>query len=279
MPTVADALAAAAQAGLSRIDARALLRSASSLSDTELIAFREREIAGDAWQRYTGMVARRAAGEPIAYLTGTREFYGLELHVTPAVLIPRPETELLVEWALERMPVLRPCRVLDLGTGSGAIAIAIAHKRRNAEIVATDISQNALAVARANAERRGVAHVQFVQSDWFTALAGQRFDIILSNPPYVAAGDPHLGQGDLRFEPPAALSAGADGMASIRTIAATARDHMTRGALLVIEHGYDQASLCRQLLARSGFVGVVSRCDLAGIERVTGGEIYPVNAG
>ena len=273
MHTVAEALALAETAAVNRVDARALLRSVTSLNEASLLAFRERVLADEDWERYAGLVDRRAAGEPVAYLTGSREFYGLEFGVTPAVLIPRPETELLVDWALERLPVHRGCRVLDLGTGSGCIAIAIAHKRPHAEVLATDISQQALEVARANAERQRAANVEFVQSDWFAALAGLRFDMILANPPYVACGDPHLAQGDLRYEPHLALAADADGLACIRDIAENAAPHMTTGALLAIEHGYDQASQCRQLLARAGLVGVLSRHDLAGIERATAGEL------
>jgi release factor glutamine methyltransferase len=272
MHTIAEALATAEHAGVSKVDGRALLRSVVAFTDASLLAFPERAIDDQASERYAQLLARRAAGEPVAYLTGKREFYSLEFQVTPAVLIPRSETELLVEWALERVPRERTCRVLDLGTGSGCVAIAIAKERPLAEVIASDVSLDAIAVARANVKRHAVANVQVVQSDWFGALTGLRFEVILANPPYVATGDPHLEQGDLRFEPPLALTAGEDGLACIRAIVAAAPGHMKSDAFVAIEHGYDQASECRDLLMRSGFVSVCTRRDLAGLERATGGE-------
>lgn len=213
---------------------------------------------------------RRAAGEPIAYLTGNCEFYGLEFRVTPAVLIPRPETELLVDLALERLPVEGRARVLDLGTGSGCIAVSLGRQRPRMEVWAADAAPAALEVARDNALRLG-ATVRFVRSDWLADLAGERFDLILSNPPYVAAGDPHLSRGDLRFEPASALVAGEDGLNDIRRIVAAAPAHLAPGGWLLFEHGYDQAQRCRALLTAAGFGQVTSWRDLAGIERVSGG--------
>ncbi len=213
---------------------------------------------------------RRAAGEPIAYLTGNCEFYGLEFRVTPAVLIPRPETELLVDLALERLPVEGRARVLDLGTGSGCIAVSLGRQRPRMEVWAADAVPAALEVARDNALRLG-ATVRFVRSDWLADLAGERFDLILSNPPYVAAGDPHLSRGDLRFEPASALVAGEDGLNDIRRIVAAAPAHLAPGGWLLFEHGYDQAQRCRALLTAAGFGQVTSWRDLAGIERVSGG--------
>jgi release factor glutamine methyltransferase len=215
-------------------------------------------------------VERRAAGEPIAYLTGNCEFYGLEFRVTPAVLIPRPETELLVDLALERLPVEGRARVLDLGTGSGCIAVSLGRQRPRMEVWAADAVPAALEVARDNALRLG-ATVRFVRSDWLADLAGERFDLILSNPPYVAAGDPHLSRGDLRFEPASALVAGEDGLNDIRRIVAAAPAHLAPGGWLLFEHGYDQAQRCRALLTAAGFGQVTSWRDLAGIERVSGG--------
>jgi release factor glutamine methyltransferase len=192
--------------------------------------------------------------------------------VTPAVLIPRPETELLVDVALERVPVHEPSRVLDLGTGSGCVAVAIARHRPRAQVTAAEASRDALAVARENAARHG-SGIEFIESDWLDALAGRRFDLIVSNPPYVAEDDPHLSQGDTRFEPRAALVAGADGLSCIRLIIAQARAHLAPGGRLFFEHGYDQAARCRALLAQAGYFDVTSRPDLAGIERLSGGSV------
>jgi release factor glutamine methyltransferase len=217
------------------------------------------------------LFARRREGEPIAYITGEREFYGLALHVTPSVLIPRPETELVVEQALALIAGRRTPKVLDLGTGSGAIAVAIAHARRDAQVCASDASAEALAVASRNALRHAVA-VRFVQGDWFAALGEERFDLIASNPPYVAHGDPHLEEGDLRFEPQAALRGGPDGMDCIRRIADAARMHLTPGGWLVLEHGYDQGPACVRLLVGFGYTDVVDAQDLSGLPRVCKGQ-------
>jgi len=254
------------------MDSRALLRAALGVSDTYLIAHPGRTLTDRQRDRYLAWVERRRAGEPVAYLTGEREFYSLAFKVTPAVLIPRPETELLVEAALERVPPNEPFRVLDLATGSGCVAVAIAAHRPRARVTATDISRDALAVARDNAARHG-AVVEFLESDWFDALAGRRFDLIVSNPPYVAERDPHLSQGDSRFEPRTALVAGADGLTCIRLIIAQARAHLEPGGGLLFEHGHDQAARCRALLAQAGYSEVATRHDLAGIERVSGGRV------
>lgn len=215
--------------------------------------------------------AKRRAGEPIAYLTGEREFCSLSLHVTPSVLIPRPETELVVEQALTLIAGRKTPKVLDLGTGSGAIAVCIAHARRDAQVCASDVSAEALAVASRNALRHAVA-VRFVQGDWFITLAEERFDVIASNPPYVADADPHLAQGDLRFEPGAALRGGPDGMDCIRRIAAAARMHLTPGGWFVFEHGYDQGPACVRLLVGLGYTGVTDARDLSGLPRVCKGQ-------
>ena len=258
-------------AQLDPVDARALLRYALGVDDAYLIAHSGDALSDAQRERFAALAGRRSAGEPVAYITGAREFFSLEFKVTPAVLIPRPETETLVEFALERIAPDSAQRVLDLGTGSGCVAISIAKHRPHARVVAVDCSTAALAVARENAQRHGVTHLELTISDWFGALAGRKFDLIVSNPPYVAGGDPHLAQGDLRFEPPGALAAGADGLDCVRLIIASAPQYLNGGGWLAFEHGYDQAARCRELLAKAGFEEVFSRADLAGIERVSGG--------
>ena len=262
---------AQAEAPLDASDARVLMRHALGVDAAYLIAHGDEALTSGQSETYGALVARRAAGEPVAYITGWREFFGLEFAVTPAVLIPRPETELLVEWALETVADTVASQVLDLGTGSGCIAISIAHQRPRAQITAVDYSDAALTVANANARRHRLANVTFRTSDWFAALGGKRFDCIVSNPPYIAAGDAHLAQGDLRFEPAGALASGSDGLDAIRLIVATAPQYLNAGGWLAFEHGYDQAERCRRLLQDAGFMQVFSRRDLAGIERISGG--------
>jgi release factor glutamine methyltransferase len=259
------------KAALDPSDARVLMRHALSVDTAYLIAHGDEALTPVQSTAFSALVARRAAGEPVAYITGSREFFGLEFAVTPAVLIPRPETELLVEWALEHIGLETGARVLDLGTGSGCVAISIAHQRPRAQITAVDCSDAALAVANANARQHRLANVTFAASDWFIALGGQRFDCIVSNPPYIADGDTHLAQGDLRFEPAAALASGRDGLDAIRLIVATAPRYLNAGGWLAFEHGYDQAARCRRLLQDAGFMQVFTRRDLAGIERISGG--------
>jgi release factor glutamine methyltransferase len=215
------------------------------------------------------LVNRRVQGEPIAYLIGQREFYGLAFRVTPDVLIPRPDTEILVDVALQKTP--RAAHVLDLGTGSGAIAIAMAHQRPDIKVWASDASPDALLVAQKNA----LAHhctIHFVQSDWFSALPNQQWQVIVSNPPYIRQGDDHLAQGDLRYEPIDALTDHADGLSALRKIIQGAMTRLTEEGWLLVEHGYDQADAVRSLFIEQGFVAVQSWRDLAGIERVTGGR-------
>jgi len=247
-------------------EARLLLRHVLGVTHAALEAHPERKVSPADTANFQALVSRRAAGEPVAYLTGRREFFGLEFHVTPAVLIPREETELLVEIAVEK-PARR---ILDLGTGSGCLAIAVARELPQAQVTAVDASAAALAVARENAARHGVA-VRFLQGDWFAPLEGERFDLILANPPYVAEADPHLALGDVRFEPRSALAAGPDGLDDIRRIVAAAAAHLVAGGRLFFEHGYDQAQAVAALLAQAGFVAIEQRRDLAGIPRVTGG--------
>lgn len=253
---------------LDALETRLLLCAALGLTRVQLITHSERILSAEEEDRLQSLLQRRLAGEPIAYLLGEREFYGLPFEVTPAVLIPRPDTELLVELAIERLP--HKGSLLDMGTGSGAIAVAIAHSRPDASVTAIDASPEALDVARRNALRHA-PQLQLLHSDWYGALNGCRFDIIVSNPPYIRAGDVHLEQGDLRFEPVAALTDHADGLSALRTIIDGAGDHLASGGWLLLEHGYDQAEAVRALLARHGFESVQSWRDLAGIERASGG--------
>ena len=223
---------------------------------------------------FRALVARREAGEPVAYLLGRRGFWTLDLAVTPDTLIPRPETELLVEQALARLDAAAPARVADLGTGSGAIALAVASERPVAQVVATDRSEAALAVARGNAVANGLeGRVEFRAGDWFAPLAGERFDLVASNPPYIAEGDPHLAEGDLRHEPPAALASGADGLEAIRRIVAAAPGHLRPGGWLLLEHGFDQGPAVRALLVAAGFGEVATVPDLEARDRVSLGRI------
>jgi release factor glutamine methyltransferase len=251
------------------LETRILLMHALNLSRVQLITRSERILSAEEAQRLSVLFQRRLDGEPIAYIVGEREFFGLPLHVTPDVLIPRPETELLVELALDRLPTNG--RVLDMGTGSGAIAVALAHARPAASVTALDVSAAALDVARRNAARHQ-AQVSFLQSDWYAAVANAKFDVIVANPPYIVAGDTHLSQGDLRFEPIGALTDHADGLSALRTIVAGAAPHLAAGGWVLMEHGYDQAAAVRGLLAAAGFTDVQSWQDLAGIERVSGGR-------
>lgn len=255
---------------LDPLENRILLCHALALPRVALITQAERVLTATEAARLNALVQRRLDGEPIAYIVGEREFFGLPFKVTPAVLIPRPDTELIVELALER---LAPgARLLDMGTGSGAIAVACAHTRPDLEVTALDVSDAALAIARANAGANA-ARVRFVRSDWYAALdAGERFALIASNPPYIVAGDRHLAEGDLRFEPIDALTDHADGLSDLRAIAAGAAPHLDRGGWLLLEHGYDQAAAVRALLQEHGFAEVQSWRDLAGIERVSGGR-------
>ena len=223
--------------------------------------------------RFGTLLARRLAGEPVAYLCGRRGFWTLDLAVTPDTLIPRPETELLVELALARLPAGRDLRLADLGTGSGAIALALASERPRARVDAVDASAAALDVARGNARDAGLANVAFHQGDWFDALRGRRFDLVASNPPYIAAGDPHLAQGDLRFEPPLALASGDDGLDSIRAIVRAAPAHLEPGGWLLLEHGWTQGAAVRALLRDAGFADVATHRDLEQRDRVSLGRL------
>jgi release factor glutamine methyltransferase len=268
MTTVAELLRASP---LPALETRILLAHVLGWSRTQLITRDTQELPAGPLAEFHALAARRAAGVPIAQLTGSREFFGLEFEVTPDVLIPRPETELLVELALAAARRLAAPRVLDLGAGSGAIGVSIAHALPHATVVATDRCAAALAVARRNAARLAGARVALHLGDWFEALPVQQFDVIVSNPPYIAASDPHLNQGDLRYEPRDALTDHADGLGAIRAIVAAAPPWLVMGGALWIEHGYDQAEAVRAIFNAHGFEAVRSERDLACIERVTGG--------
>jgi release factor glutamine methyltransferase len=258
--------------GLVPLDAQVLLAHVLGRDRTWLAAHATDVVPRAEAETFFALAKRRREGEPIAHLTGVREFWGLPLAVSPAVLIPRPETEAVVELALARLPLDRGLAVLDLGTGSGAIALAIARERPRAQVVATDASAGALAVARANARRLGIANVEFVEADWFAGIGATRFDLIAANPPYVEAHDPHLNEGDLRFEPRAALTPGGDGLGALRIIAGGARAFLASGGTLVVEHGYDQSDAVRALFSDAGFTDIVAVRDLAGIPRVVAGR-------
>jgi len=263
-----EAVAALGGGGGARGEAEILLAHALGRSRTWLYAWPEFEPDARAVAAFRDLVAARREGQPIAYLTGRRGFWSLDLAVTPAVLIPRAETERLVELALERIAVGSRARVADLGTGSGAVALAIARERPDAEVLATDASTDALAVARSNAGRLGLRNVHFAEGDWCAALGGRRFDVIVSNPPYIEADDPHLLQGDLRHEPPSALASGSDGLDAIRAIVAAAPAHVQAGGWLLLEHGWNQGGAVRGLLASAGFGAVATAQDLEGRDRV-----------
>jgi len=252
-----------------RLDAEVLLAHALGRPRGWLLAHPEAEPPAHATRAYLSLVARRARGEPVAYLTGLREFWSLALEVTPATLIPRPETELLVEACLRRLPADAAWRIADLGTGSGAVALAIARERPSCRVIATDVDAGALAIAGRNVARLGLANVELRRGDWLETLGAAECDVIASNPPYVADADPHLARGDVRFEPRAALAAGADGLAAIRIIVAGAGARLAPGGRLVLEHGYHQGDAVRALLLDAGFSDIETHRDLAGHARVT----------
>lgn len=260
--------AALAQASLVPIEAQVLLGFVLGRDRSWLIAHRDDALTAAQKEAFFALAKRRRDGEPVAYLTGVREFWGLSLVVTPDVLIPRPETETLVELALARVPLECEVRVLDLGTGSGAIALALAHERPCAQVVGSDVSAAALAVARANAVRLDLARVTFVQADWYAGVPDGAFDVIVSNPPYVAGGDPHLTDGDLRFEPVTALTPGGNGLDALAAIIEGAPARLAAGGTVLVEHGYDQADAVRALLLAAGLVEPIAARDLAGIWRV-----------
>lgn len=262
---------------IARLDARLLVQHRLGISHADYLTHPDRRLGSDEERDFFELVKRRERGEPLAYITGEREFFGRSFAVSPAVLIPRPDTERLVLLALERMREYPAPRVLDLGTGSGAIAVSLAAECPAAQVAAVDLSPEALTVARGNARRHGV-DVRFLHGDWYAPVAGERFALLVANPPYVARNDPHLEQDGLPFEPDLALtdqSDQGDGLGCLRTIIAGAPPQLESGGWLLCEHGYDQAAACRELFAEAGFKHVGSWRDLAGIERVTGGRWLP----
>ncbi|SCZ57893.1 peptide chain release factor N(5)-glutamine methyltransferase [Thiohalomonas denitrificans] len=277
MPTIAEALKEAAKRladhDTGRLDAEVLLGHVLGRGRTHLYTWPEQRLSEEQADRFEACIRRRAAGQPIAHLTGHREFWDLDLQVTPDTLIPRPETELLLEAALARIPADAEWRLADLGTGSGAIALALASERPKCRVVAVDRSVPALAVARSNAERAGLVNVQWLTGSWFEPLGEDRFRLIVSNPPYVREGDPCLLEGDVRFEPRTALTSGSDGLDAIRRLVTGAPPHLEAGGWLLLEHGFDQGSAVRQLLDNAGFANVFTERDLSGQERISGGQM------
>lgn len=255
-----------------RHESEILLAHALGRDRAWLFAHATDAVPPDVRDGFERLIERRVAGEPVAYLTGHRGFWTLDLTVTPDTLIPRPETERLVELVLDRLVADEPSRVADLGTGSGAIALAVASERPLAKVIATDASVAALEVARANAVRNALGNVEFRAGNWWEPLAGERFDLVASNPPYIAGGDPHLAQGDLRFEPAPALSSGADGLDAIREIIMGASAHLHADGWLLMEHGLAQGDEIRALLRDAGFADAATEIDLEGRDRITLGR-------
>ncbi|MEJ2382539.1 MAG: peptide chain release factor N(5)-glutamine methyltransferase [Gammaproteobacteria bacterium] len=265
MTTIKSVLAQAAQ----RLAAH---ESVLGRDRAHLHAWPDKELEPVQCERFERLIRRRVAGEPVAHLTGEREFWSLPLAVTVDTLIPRPDTERLVELALERLPPGAPCRIADLGTGSGAIALALASERPDCRITATDRSPAALAVAARNARRLALTNVEFLHGDWCEALGSRRFHLIAANPPYICANDPHLGRGDLRFEPREALLSGSDGLDAIRRIAACALAHLEAGGWLLVEHGFEQGAAAHEIFRAAGLDPVEVFTDAAGHDRVCTGR-------
>lgn len=255
-----------------KLDAEWLLAAALGKAPSYLRTWPEREVPAGCEARFAADLARRRGGEPVAYILGRQGFWSLDLEVAPHTLIPRPDTELLVETALQLLPAA-PAQVLDLGTGTGAIALALAHERPTWQVTGVDRVVEAVALATRNAQRLRLGNVAFRESHWFSALASQRYALIVSNPPYIPASDPHLLQGDVRFEPSSALVAGEDGLDDIRQIIVTSSSHLISAGWLLLEHGYDQGAAVRALLAEGGFANIESRRDFGGHERISLGRL------
>lgn len=275
--TIATALQHASQllgktSASPQLDSEVLLAHACGRDRSWLRAWPEQLLDDTTRTQFAEFIARRASGEPIAYITGKREFWSLELQVTPATLIPRPETELLVEQALARIPRNAKWQIADLGTGSGAIALAIAQERPRCQVVATDLSQDALAVAQGNAQRLGIHSIEFRHGNWCAALGAEQFEMIISNPPYIAANDVHLQQGDLPFEPDTALTPGGDGLTALRNIIQQSTHNLRPEAWLLLEHGYDQRDAVAALFKAAGYREVTGYNDFGGQPRLTAGQ-------
>lgn len=270
--TIEKALSQAYQ-HIEKIDARLLLEKALQVDHAFLLTHPNQSLTSQQSEQFFHWVTQRLQGMPVAYLTGQREFYDSVFRVSQAVLIPRPETELLVDLALDLIPVDRVCKILDLGTGSGAIAISIAKHRPLSQVIAVDISLEAIEIACWNASNLRASNVHFLLGEWFDELSHEKFDLIVTNPPYVAENDPYLQQGDLRFEPKIALSARYDGMDCIAHIIQSAAKYLVNEGWLFIEHGYDQVEACQLLLEKASFNKICCYADLAGIIRVSGGQV------
>ncbi|WP_455217793.1 peptide chain release factor N(5)-glutamine methyltransferase [Kaarinaea lacus] len=271
--TLQDARIKLADTGdTARLDAEVLLAWALDCDRAYLHTWPEKELTPEQLQSFHQLVDRRSSGEPVAYITGHREFWNMTLQVTPDTLIPRPETELLVETVLEKIPIDARWNIADLGTGSGAIALAIARERPGCKVIATDNSAAALAIARENARRLDINNVHFIEGHWFQPIEHEQFEVIVSNPPYVHPHDPHLQKGDLRFEPTQALQSIPDGMRDLRIISNAARSHLVPPGWLVLEHGYDQGKAIKAQLTKMGYVDVSVKEDLAQNERICLGK-------
>lgn len=262
----------ALEASDAKFEAQLLLQNTLNVNRAWLLAHELDMLPSKAIADFEALLTRRLLGEPVAYILGYREFYGLNLTVTPDTLIPRPDTETLVEAALEKAPADTSCSILDLGTGTGAVALAIAKHRPQAQVMAIDASKAALRIAEHNAKQLGLAHVRFTLSHWFSAVESDRFNLIVSNPPYIEQHDPHLSQGDLRFEPISALASGTDGLDDIREIIAHSLIHLLPQGWLMLEHGYNQAELAADLMAENGLIEIKTIQDLGGNDRVTIGK-------
>ncbi len=276
MPSIQNLLAQAAQALATTsespvLDAEVLLCHVLQKNRPFLRAWCDKNVGESESAHFQKLCGQRQQGHPIAYLVGQREFWSRDFWVNPAVLIPRPDTELLIELALPLIPNDMPCHILDLGTGSGIIGITLAAERPNAQVIATDFSVSALAVAQANAKHHQLTNIRFYHSDWFNSLPPQRFQIIVSNPPYIAANDAHLQQGDVRFEPESALVAAENGLQDIQTIAGCAKNWLAKNGHLLVEHGYDQEAAVQALFTACGYQNVQTHKDLSGQPRVTSG--------
>ena len=257
-----------------RLDAEVLLAHILGAGRVYLISHDDDILTDQQETEFRSVIAKREGGTPIAHLTGSREFWSLSFLVSPATLIPRPDTELLVEWGLS-LSFSGRTSVLDLGTGTGAIACALGHERPTWKVAGTDIRPEAVALARLNVERLSLDNVDIFQSDWFSVLDGQKFDLIVSNPPYIAADDPHLQQGDVRFEPASALVSGLDGMDDIKVIIEQGKDYLNAGGWMGLEHGYDQGDAVRTVFKNAGYSEIETLKDLGGHERISVGRLLP----
>ncbi len=277
MPSIAQAIQQASQSlaetsDSARLDAEVILCHVLKCGATHLLAWPEKILNQEQTLLFNQLIEQRRAGTPVAYLTGSKEFWSLNLKVTPATLIPRPDTETLVEFVLDKFSDKENLKLIDLGTGSGAIAIAIASEKPNWEIIATDISAEALAIAKENARSHQITNIKFIESNWFEQIGAQQFDLIVSNPPYIAEHDPHLSQGDVRFEPPGALAAGETGMNDIHQITAESKKHLKPNGWLVFEHGYNQKELAYNCFNHYAFQEITQLSDLSGQSRITAGR-------